>query len=96
MQPIVLNALLRVQSNKPHIISPTVEVLEEYGISHSFRRGATTHARNQNVKKSDIVAANRWRDKENAQGRHINQPMIYHYSEVRQMLPALLRFSKAL
>ena len=96
MQPIILNALLRVQSKKNHIISPTVEVLEEYGISRSFRRGATTHARNQNVKKSDIVAANRWRDKENAQGRHINQPMIDHYSEVRQMLPTLLRFSKAL
>ena len=50
MQPIILNALLRVQSNKPHIISSTVEVLEEYGISRSFRRGATTHAKNQGVK----------------------------------------------
>ena len=96
MQPLILNMLLQVQALKPHIISPDVDVLEEYGISRSFRRGATTHARNQGVRKSDITAANRWRDKENAQGRNISQPMIDHYSEVRQMLPTLLRFSKAL
>ena len=94
MQPMILKMLLQVQANKPHIISPSVNVLEEYGISRSFRRGATTHARNKGVSKSDITVANRWRDKENSQGRNINQPMIDHYSEVSQTLPTLLRFSK--
>ena len=96
MQKIILNQLLKVQANRPDVISDSVEVLEEYGISRSFRRGATTHARTVNVSKADIKAANRWRDLENAQGRQINQPIMDHYSEIRQILPTLLRFSKAL
>ena len=78
------------------MIPPDVNVQEEYGISRSFRRGATTHAKKQKVSKMDIDAANRWRNVENAQGRKINQPMRDHYSEVSQMTPTLLRFSQAL
>ena len=96
MQRVILDQLIKVQVNRPDIISDSVDVPEEYGISRSFRRGATTHARNAYVSKADIKAANRWRDLENAQGRQINQPMMDHYSEIRQMLPTLLRFSKAL
>ena len=64
-----------------------VDVLEEYNISRSFRRGTTTYACNCDVSLADIKAANRWRDKENAQGRSINQLMTDHYSEVKQLLP---------
>ena len=96
MQQIILDLLLKIQIQYPSIISPSVDVLEEYGISRSFRRGATTHARNCDVSLADIKAANRWRDQENAQGRSINQPMTDHYTEVKQLLPTLLRFSKAL
>ena len=96
MQRVILDLLIKIQISDPLIIPASVDVLEEYGISRSFRRGATTHARNCGVKLSDIKAANRWRDKENAQGRSINQPMADHYSEVKQLLPTLLRFSKAL
>ena len=96
MQQIILDLLLKIQIQDPSIIPSSVDVLEEYGISRSFRRGATTHARNCGVSSADIKAANRWRDQENAQGRSINQPMTDHYTEVKQLLPTLLRFSKAL
>ena len=96
MQQIILETLGKVQIQNPSVIPMSVDVLEEYGISRSFRRGATTHARNCGVSLADIKAVNRWRDQENAQGRNINQPMADHYSEVKQLLPTLLRFSKAL
>lgn len=96
METMVLDTLVKVQTKHPSIIPAEVDVHEEYGISRSFRRGATTHARNQGVSQSDIDAANRWRNVENAQGRKINQPMRDHYSEVKQMTPTLLRFSQAL
>ena len=96
MQQSVLELLLKLQMQDPTIIPLSVGVLEEYDISRSFRRGATTHARNRGVSISDITVANHWRDQENAQGRSINQPMADHYSESRQLLPTLLRFSKTL
>ena len=96
MQKTILGLLLKVQMSDPSVIPMTVDVLEEYGISRSFRRGATTHARNCGVTLSDIKVTNRWRDKENAQGRSINQPMADHYLEIKQLLPTLVRFSKAL
>ena len=65
MQQSVLDLLLKIQIQDHSIIPLSVDVLEEYGISRSFRRGATTHARNCGVPVSDIKAANRWRDQEN-------------------------------
>lgn len=46
-----------------------VNVYEEYRISRSFRRGATTQARNQRVAENDINLINRWHQVEGAQGR---------------------------
>ena len=96
IQPYVTRYLKQIQDSRPDLIPPDVNVQEEYGISLSFRRGATAHAKKQKVSKMDIDAANRWRNVENAQGRKINQPMRDHYSEVSQMTPTLLRFSQAL
>ena len=96
LQPIILSELEKVQANFTGIIPESVDVQEDYGISRSFRRGAATHATNMKVSQSDIDAANRWRNAENAQGRKINQPMRDHYAEVSQMVPTLLRFSAAL
>ena len=46
-----------------------VNVSEEYGVSRSFRRGATAEARNRKVAENEIDAVNRWRNVENAKGR---------------------------
>jgi hypothetical protein len=73
-----------------------VMVHEDYGLSRSFRRGATTEARNRGVAKNDIDAMNRWRNAENSTGRRPRLNMQDHYSDIKQMIPALLRFSLAL
>jgi hypothetical protein len=92
----ILDRLHSIQSDKPDIIPKDVNVYEEYGISRSFRRGATTQARNQKVPENDINIVNRWRQVEGAQGRKPKLNMQDHYSEIRQMVPSLLRFSLAL
>jgi len=92
----ILDHLHTVQSNHPELIPKEVNVYEEYGISRSFCRGATTQARNQKVAENDINLINRWRQVEGAQGHQPKLQMQDHYSEIRQMVPSLLRFSLAL
>jgi len=92
----LLDRFARIQQENPEIISPDVQVYEEYGISRSFRRGATTEARNQKVSDADIDLMNRWRNFEAARGKRPRMRMQDHYSDIKQLVPSLLRFSKAL
>lgn len=92
----LLNRLHLIQGERADLIPPEVNVHDGYGISRSFRRGATTQARNQGVTENDINAMNRWRNAESAQGRKPWLKMQDHYSDIRQMVPTLLRFSRAL
>ena len=93
---IILDAIELIQIRKPSLVGTEVKVHEEYGISRSFRRGATTTARNAGVSDGDVTLINRWRTVESAKGRKPNQRMIDHYSEIRLMIPSLIRFSRAL
>jgi hypothetical protein len=86
----------RIQQENPDIIAPDIQVYEEYGISWSFRRGATTEARNQKVSDPDIDLMNRWRNFEAARGKRPRMRMQDHHSDIKQLVPSLLRFSKAL
>jgi hypothetical protein len=82
-----------IQSKNPELIPKELNVYEECRISQSFRRGATTHARNQKVGESDIDIINWWRKVEGAQGHRPKLRMQDHYSKIRQLVPSLLRFS---
>ena len=82
-----------IQSKNPELIPKELNVYEEYRISQSFRRGATTHARNQKVGESDIDIINWWCKVEGAQGHRPKLRMQDHYSKIRQLVPSLLRFS---
>lgn len=92
----ILDYLHILQCKWPDLISPEVNVHEEYGIYRSFRRGATTEARNKGVAENDIDAMNRWRSLENAKGKRPRLKMQDHYSDITMMIPTLLRFSAAL
>jgi hypothetical protein len=92
----ILDRLHLIQGERPDLIPADVMVHEDYGLSRSFRRGATTEARNRGVAKNDIDAMNRWRNAENSTGRRPRLNMQDHYSDIKQMIPALLRFSLAL
>eukprot|EP00957_Ditylum_brightwellii_P119394 9108408-Ditylum_brightwellii.AAC.1 len=43
--------LSKVQSTHPHLIVPDLDILEEYGIARSLRRGLVSRAMDQNVSK---------------------------------------------
>lgn len=92
----ILDRLQVVQYKKPHIIPGDVMVLEEYGISRSFRRGATSEARARGTSAADVDLVNRWRTFENAKGKRPRMAMRDHYADIRLMIPALIRFSENL
>lgn len=91
-----MDRLLEIQHTKPQLIDASLDVIEEYGIYRSFRRGATTHAQNQKVPAEVVDANNRWRRFERAGTRKPKLPMRELYTEVLQLLPTLLQFSAAL
>jgi hypothetical protein len=92
----ILERLQSIQSTRPDLISADTQVLEDYGLSRSFRRGATSEARARGVTGEDIDLANRWRNFEGAKGRRPRLAMKDHYSDIRLLIPALLKFSEKL
>ncbi len=92
----ILDRLQEIQNRDDDLIPKEVNVHEEYGLARSFRRGATTQARNAGVAENDINVMNRWRSSEQAKGCKPRAKMQDHYSDIRQMVPTLLRFSQAL
>jgi hypothetical protein len=92
----ILSELEKIQEDHPDVIPQNINVYEDYGVSRSFRRGSNTHAVNQNVTTMDIERNNRWRSMENAGSRQARARMIHHYTDVLQLLKALLRYSAPL
>ena len=92
----ILNELENIQRESPDIISSNVNVMDEYGVSRSFRRGSDTHALNQGVAIADIERNNRWRSVENAGSKRVALRMVHHYEDVLLMLKSLLKYSEPL
>jgi len=90
MEMELLERLQEVQNTRDDLIPREVNVHEEYGLARSFRRGATTQARNMGVAENDINAMNRWRTSEQARGCKPKAKMQDHYSDIPQMVPTLL------
>ena len=92
----ILDCLSEIQESDPETIGSDVQIGEVYGIFRSYRRGATTRAREANVSESDIDLINRWRKVERARGSRPGMAIRDHYLEVVQMISSKLRFSSAL
>jgi hypothetical protein len=90
-----LDHLQRVQDLHPTLIPVNILVHDSYGLSRSFRRGATSEARARVVSPDDIDLINHWRSFKHARGRRPRLAMRDHYSDIRLLIPALLRFSQA-
>ncbi len=85
-----------IKDTRPGIIAKEVDCYSHFGISRSFRRGATSTARARGVDKEVVDLANRWRKFEKAKGRHPRLSMQDHYSDIKILIPELIKFSQAL
>jgi hypothetical protein len=88
--------LNKVQSSGTGAVSVDILVDERFNVYRSFRRGATTRAKEQGVDEPTIEMNNRWRKWQNKQGGMPNLPMTQLYLEITQVLTSKLRFSQAL
>jgi hypothetical protein len=88
--------LHEIQDQRPDLIGADVDIEQVYGFYRSFRRGATTRAREQGVSETDIDLINRWRKVEIALGMKPSMAIRDHYTEVVQLKSSRLRFSKPL
>jgi hypothetical protein len=89
----ILSEIFDIQTSTVGIVGAHVNVFDEYGVSRSFRRGSDAHALNQGVSVADIEINNRWRSIDNAGGKAPRLRMIHHYSDLKQLLKARLRYS---
>ena len=85
-----------IQENDHGIIPLGTEVDKRFNVYRSFRRGATTRAKEMEVDESIIEMNNRWRKWQNKQGSLPNLPMSQLYVEITQALSTKLRFSRSL
>jgi hypothetical protein len=92
----LMERLQGIKDSQPGLIPSDVDIYEDFGISRSFRRGATSTARIRGVDDKYVNLINRWRNFEEAKGRRPTLSMQDHYSDIQILLPELMKFSLAL
>lgn len=95
-EPRFFDRLEMVKATQPHLLAGVEIIEDEFRVSRSFRRGATSEAVNQGAKPDIIDANNRWRRVEQAGASNPSLSMREHYTDVRLTLKQRLQFSKFL
>ncbi len=85
-----------IREGNPDLIDRDVDIEEKFSIFRSFRRGATTRAKEMGVQDSTISMNNRWRKSQSSAGGLPRLPMSDLYTEIQQALLTRLRFSRSL
>jgi hypothetical protein len=85
--PYFFDMLLEIQKDRPDLIHPDIDVLQDFGSARSERRGETTRAQISKVPKDIIDWLNRWNIGE---GDAVHGPMRVMYSERKQMMETFL------
>ena len=88
--------MLKVKESGRGLIPAGIDIDSRFNVYRSFRRGATTRAKEQGVDEPTIEMNNRWRKWQNKQGSLPNLPMSQLYVEISQAITSKLRFSKSL
>ena len=86
----------RVKTNSPSLIPDGISIDERFKLYRSFRRGATTRAKEKGVPEPIIEMNNRWRKFQNKQGSLPNLPMSQLYIDIRQSFGSKLKFSQSI
>jgi hypothetical protein len=81
--------LLEIQQDRRDLIVPTIDVLNDFGLSSSERRGATTRAQAVKVPEDVINWMNNWNI---ADDDVVHGPMRVVYLEHKQMMETFLAF----
>ena len=85
-----------VQSLRPDLIKPNLDVFDLYNIRRSLRRGSSSIARRERVDQDIIDLVNRWSVRENSRGRSRGYSMRDYYTETRLVMHTILPYSAAL
>ena len=88
--------LSNLQGSRPDLISQDITVTETFNVYRSFRRGATTRAREAKVPKDIIETNNRWSKVERKSGGMPRLSMAELDTEIGQAVATKLCFSKSL
>jgi len=85
--------LFALRDKDPTLFETECNILEDYQLARSLRRGATSRATEAGVSQTDIDWQNRW----NTDGAElVHGPMHVVYAERKLLLSTYLRFSQAL
>lgn len=79
LEGYLMDKLQQVKDTQPGVIPSDMDCFEDFGISRSFRRGATSTARTRGVGEKQIDLINRWRKFEGAKGRRPAMGMQDHF-----------------
>jgi len=92
----IFERLERIQKEQPNVLDPSVDIMEEFGMSRSFRRGSDSRAIDQEIGITTINLNNRWRKVEAAKGKAASFQMFEHYADITLLLGAFLKFSSSM
>ena len=92
----ILELIVEIQERDVGIVPRDMDVFDRYGVFRSWRRGATSIARNSGLSEKDIELNNWWRKVEDSRGKHVSADMISYYTEDLLVIDAKLRFSETL
>ena len=90
------NVLNKVRHRKPQLLGGDLELEKKFKMFRSFRRGATTRAKEMKIGETALNMNNRRRKVQNKSGTMPNLPMSDLYTEIQPALLTRLRFSKIL
>lgn len=83
------------QKDFSDLVNPHLDINEVYNIHHSLRCGSVSTAREAGIKEPTIDLINRWSGYKNRGSRRTGK-MIDHYTKIRMMRKAILKYSSVL
>jgi len=96
MEPRFHDRLIQVQHSCTHLLDPELDVVEEYGVSRSFRRGGTSEATKNGALPHVVELNGRWRKVNQSGASRPSITIREHYTDVRLTLKPLLAFTSHL
>jgi hypothetical protein len=96
MEPRFFERLVKLQSMRSDLIEQKLDVMKEYGVPRTFRRGGTSKATNQGAPPQAIGIDGHWRKSNQSGASRPNVSIREHYMDIRLTLDWFWEFSKFL